>query len=104
MIAESSSFPKQVMETEWTFYSKQLQRYGLPLDNRKPITKLDWELWTASLASRPEQFQDLVHRLVSWADETSSRVPTTDYYDTGQRETNGISSPVPLLAVSSLRH
>jgi len=75
-------FPKKVMETEWTFYGKQMQRYGLPLDNRKTISKLDWEVWTATLAPKPDQFQDLIHRLVVWTDETPSRVPTTDYYDT----------------------
>jgi len=75
-------FPKRIMDMEWAFYSRQLQRYGLPLDNRKAITKLDWEVWTATLAPEPEQFRDLIHRLVVWADETPSRVPTTDYYDT----------------------
>jgi hypothetical protein len=75
-------FPKLVREREWTFYTKQLRPNGLPLDNRKTITKLDWEIWTASLSSDPSQFQDLVHRLVMWADTTPSRVPTTDYYDT----------------------
>ena len=70
------------MDTEWVFYSKQLQHYGLPLDNRKATTKLDWEVWTATLSLKPEQFQDLIHRLVVWTDETPSRVPTTDYYDT----------------------
>ena len=75
-------FSNKVMETEWAFYTKQMQHYGLPLDNRKPITKLDWEVWTATLAPKPDQFHDLVHRLVVWADETPSRVPTTDYYDT----------------------
>ncbi|QHS52941.1 glutaminase family protein [Edaphobacter sp. 12200R-103] len=75
-------FPKRVMQTEWSFYSKHMEKYGLPLDNRKTITKLDWEVWTASLASTPEQYQDLIHRLVVWADETPSRVPTTDWYDT----------------------
>ena len=75
-------FPKRVMETEWTFYGKQMQRYGLPLDNRKTITKIDWEVWSATLAPKPDQFRDLLHRLVIWSDETPSRVPTTDYYDT----------------------
>jgi hypothetical protein len=75
-------FPKRVMETEWAFYTKQLKRYGLPLDNRKTITKLDWEVWTATLAPAPDQFEDLIHRLVVWSDETPSRVPTTDFYDT----------------------
>ena len=75
-------FPKKVMQTEWEFYTRQMQKYGLPLDNRQTFTKLDWQIWTASLAARPEQYQDLVHRLVVWTDETPSRVPTTDWYDT----------------------
>jgi hypothetical protein len=75
-------FPKKVMQTEWDFYATKIQRYGLPLDSRKTITKLDWEVWTATLAPKQEEFQDMMHRLVTWTDETPSRVPTTDYYDT----------------------
>jgi hypothetical protein len=75
-------FSKKVMQTEWNFYATQMQRYGLPLDGRKTITKLDWEVWTATLAPRHEEFEDMIHRLVNWTDETPSRVPTTDYYDT----------------------
>jgi hypothetical protein len=59
-----------------------MQPYGLPLDNRKSITKLDWEVWTGTLTSNPNQFHDLIHLLTIWADTTTSRVPTTDYYDT----------------------
>jgi Glutaminase A six helical-hairpin domain/Domain of unknown function (DUF5127)/Domain of unknown function (DUF4964) len=75
-------FPAKIMQTEWAFYSKQMQPYGLPLDDRKTITKLDWEVWTATLTDNPQQFQDLLHRLVTWTDATPSRVPTTDFYDT----------------------
>jgi hypothetical protein len=75
-------FPAKIKQIEWAFYSKQMQPYGLPLDNRKTITKLDWEVWTATLTDNPQQFQDLLHRLVTWADTTPSRVPTTDFYDT----------------------
>jgi Domain of unknown function (DUF4965)/Domain of unknown function (DUF5127)/Domain of unknown function (DUF1793)/Domain of unknown function (DUF4964) len=75
-------FPAKVMQTEWTFYAKQVQPFGLPLDNRKSFTKLDWEVWTAALSSDPRQFQDLIHRMATWADTTPSRVPTTDWYDT----------------------
>jgi hypothetical protein len=75
-------FPPKIKQIEWAFYSKQMEPYGLPLDNRKTITKLDWEVWTATLTDDPQQFQDFVHRLVRWADATPSRVPTTDFYDT----------------------
>lgn len=74
-------FPKSVRETEWTFYRTQRKQYGLPLDNRKSLTKLDWEVWTATLADDPKDSADMMHRLVVWADATVSRVPTTDWYD-----------------------
>jgi Domain of unknown function (DUF4965)/Domain of unknown function (DUF5127)/Domain of unknown function (DUF1793)/Domain of unknown function (DUF4964) len=75
-------FPAKIMQVEWAYYSKKMEPYGLPLDNRKTITKLDWEVWTATLSDDPAQFRDLLHRLVKWADSTPSRVPTTDFYDT----------------------
>jgi hypothetical protein len=75
-------FPKKVAQTDWQFYAKHMQPYGLPLDSRKTLTKLDWQVWTATLTSDPAQYNDLIHRLVVWADATPSRVPTTDFYDT----------------------
>jgi hypothetical protein len=75
-------FPTSVVKKEWDFYPTQMKPYGLPLDNRKTITKLDWEVWTASLSTNPQQFSNLVRDLVRWTDESSSRVPLTDYYDT----------------------
>jgi hypothetical protein len=75
-------FPNAVANTEWAFYPKQFRTYGLPLDNRKTITKLDWEFWTATLAADSRQFDDLAHIVVLWSDHSSSRVPLTDYYDT----------------------
>jgi hypothetical protein len=81
-------FPNSVAETEWAFYAKHMNGYGLPLDNRKTYTKLDWEVWTASLTRNPAQSAELIHRLVVWMDSTPSRVPTTDWYDTvsGKRQ------------------
>ena len=75
-------FSPKVMQTEWKFYAQQMKLYGLPLDSRKTISKLDWEVWTATLAPESSEYKDLIHRLVVWSNETSSRVPTTDFYDT----------------------
>jgi hypothetical protein len=75
-------FPKRVRETEMSFYMTKLNRYGLPLDNRADYTKLDWSLWTATLASDPKQFNEIVDRIYLWINEGPSRVPLTDWYDT----------------------
>lgn len=75
-------FPAGLRKTLWAYYGTQMKPYGLPLDNRKPIGKIDWELWTATLTTDRAQFDDLLKRLVTWSDETQSRVPLTDFYDT----------------------
>ena len=75
-------FPKRVRETEMSFYMTKLNRYGLPLDNRADYTKLDWSLWTATLASDPKQFNEIMDRIYVWINEGPSRVPLTDWYDT----------------------
>ena len=74
--------PDEVIETEWAYYRGKINQYGLPLDSRKNYTKLDWEMWTATMAPRQEDFQLLVDTLAKWANETSTRVPLTDWYDT----------------------
>jgi len=75
-------FPPSVAATAVAYYRQHLNRYGLPLDNRATYTKLDWTLWTATLASRPEDFQALVHPVFEFLDQSPSRVPMTDWYDT----------------------
>lgn len=75
-------FPKNVRETEVAFYIKKINRYGLPLDSRADYTKLDWSIWTATLASTPEQFNSIVDPIYRWVNETPTRVPLTDWYDT----------------------
>jgi Domain of unknown function (DUF1793)/Domain of unknown function (DUF4965) len=75
-------FPPRVRQTELAFYVQHLNRYGLPLDNRADYTKLDWELWTATLADSAKQFDALIMPIAKWVNETPSRVPLTDWYDT----------------------
>jgi hypothetical protein len=85
-------FPASVHENEIAFYLKHLNRYGLPLDSRKDYTKLDWELWTATLADKPEEFQQFMTPLAQWVNETPSRVPLTDWYDTKTGEQEGFQA------------
>jgi hypothetical protein len=75
-------FPADVRSREIAFYLKHLNQYGLPLDNRATYTKLDWELWTATLADNPGDFQTIVHTVFEFLNNTPDRVPMTDWYDT----------------------
>jgi hypothetical protein len=77
-----SLFPKNVRDSEIAFYQTKLNKYGLPLDSRKDYTKLDWTMWTATLADSTAAFNALVDPMYLWANETTSRVPLTDWYDT----------------------
>ena len=73
-------FPADVARREIAFHENQLNRYGLPLDNRKTYTKLDWELWTATLAESPADWEKLISPIYDWVSQSPTRVPLTDYY------------------------
>jgi Domain of unknown function (DUF4965)/Domain of unknown function (DUF1793)/Domain of unknown function (DUF5127)/Domain of unknown function (DUF4964) len=75
-------FPKSIRDTEMAYYMKKLNPYGLPLDSRADYTKLDWSLWTATLASNAEQFSAIIDSIYRWTNETPTHVPLTDWYDT----------------------
>ena len=73
-------FPAEVARKEIAFYENHLNRYGLPLDNRKTYTKLDWELWTATLAESPADWEKLISPIYDWVNQSPTRVPLTDWY------------------------
>jgi len=75
-------FDPSIAEKEIRFYRTRLNTYGLPLDNRKDYTKLDWILWTATLAGDPADFHAIIKPVFKFLDETPDRVPMTDWYDT----------------------
>ena len=75
-------FPESVRKSEITYYMTKINHYGLPLDSRADYTKLDWSLWTATLASSQKEFNSIVDPIYQWISETPSRVPLTDWYDT----------------------
>ena len=75
-------FPKSVRESELAFYKTKINKYGLPLDSRADYTKLDWSIWTATLASDPADFNAIMDPIALWINEAPTRVPLTDWYDT----------------------
>ena len=85
-------FPARIRQTEIAFYLKHLNRYGLPLDNRKDYTKLDWTIWTATLADNPADWNAIVDPIGRWINETPTRVPLTDWFDTKTGEQVGFQA------------
>lgn len=85
-------FPPQVARKDIAFYRTKLNRFGLPLDNRRDYTKLDWEFWTATLADSPSDFEVLVGPIFDWVNETPARVPLTDWYSTTTGKQEGFQA------------
>ncbi len=75
-------FPAEIARREVAFYRTHLHPFGLPLDNRANYTKLDWTVWSATLAADSSDFTTLIHPVFAFLNQTSDRVPMTDWYDT----------------------
>ena len=85
-------FPRTVAQEETAFYRTKLNPYGLPLDSRADYTKLDWEVWTATLAERPADFQAIVGPIARFLNDTPDRVPMSDWYFTSTPKQRGFQA------------
>lgn len=75
-------FPEDIIEREIPFYLLKQNKFGTPLDNRNTYTKADWLVWCASMAKTKKDFEQLITPLWDFLNESPSRVPFTDWYDT----------------------
>jgi hypothetical protein len=96
-ILDLKLFPAKVRKTELAFYLQHLNEFGLPLDNRADYTKLDWSVWTATLADtgqagEAETYNQILGRTGRWINEGPSRVPLTDWYDTKTGRQSGFQA------------
>ena len=75
-------FTQRIMDNEIKHNFMHFNKYGMPLDSRADYTKSDWLVWTASMASKKSTFTAYIEPLWVAYNESSSRVPLTDWYDT----------------------
>jgi len=75
-------FSNETMNKEINYYLTKQNTYGLPLDNRKDYTKSDWIVWSASMSPDKVTFGKFIDPLYKYINETTSRVPISDWHDT----------------------
>ncbi len=78
----SGLFGQEFMDAEIADNMKHFNEYGMPLDSRADYTKSDWLVWTASMSSSKEIFEEFIAPLWKAYNDSPSRVPMTDWYDT----------------------
>lgn len=97
------------------YMANKMQKYGLPLNSRKLYTKDDWMMflaatyYTRTAPVAPSAFTTaLFQGLFNWANETTSRVPLSDWTNTDSPSSVGfVNRPVygamyaPLLVVQA---
>ncbi len=75
-------FNDDIFETEVNYYKTKVNEYGLPLDCRSLYTKSDWQMWSTVLTNDKEYTDMIVSAMLKMLEETSDRVPFTDWYYT----------------------
>ncbi|MBD5461158.1 MAG: DUF4965 domain-containing protein [Lachnospiraceae bacterium] len=78
----SGLFSEEVYQRELAWYVGKTGAFGTPLDNRRSYTKSDWILWCAAMADSREQAASLITPVAQYLENTSTRVPFSDWYDT----------------------
>lgn len=85
-------FPQSVVDKELAFYKTKLNRYGLPLDSRENYTKLDWSLWTATMTSSRQEFEQMINPTYDFLNDVSDRNPMTDWHRTIEARQSGFQA------------
>jgi hypothetical protein len=83
-------FPTSVREKEVAYYKQKMLKYGVPLDSRTHLTKTDWSIWSATLATNKQDFEDIVSPIFDYLNETTSRDPIADSYITDNVASDGM--------------
>lgn len=79
-------FSDEVKKNEIRVYAEKMNRYGVPLDSRASFTKIDWLMWSTCIWEDKEYFHKVCEAIANMLNETTDRVPMTDWYDTKTAE------------------
>ncbi len=73
-------FKKETFKKELAKYEEKFLDYGLPLDDRSPWAKADWQIWVSSFAERSQKAR-YYSTLLKYLEESAMRVPFGDWLD-----------------------
>ncbi|KAL7814434.1 glutaminase GtaA [Trichoderma gracile] len=73
--------PQSVYDMQSNFYQTKANKYGVILDTRGTLTKTDWEMFAAAVAS-PATKAMFISLIAKWINETPTWRAFTDLYDT----------------------
>lgn len=85
-------FDNGIYENEIKTYSEKMNRYGVPLDSRSDYTKLDWMAWTTVLTDDADYRAAVYASIRRMIEETTDRVPITDWYYTSTARQRGFQN------------
>lgn len=80
-IWKTGLFSDTVYQKELSYYERQVNEFGVPLDNRADYTKSDWILWCIAMSDNAQQRNTLLAPVAHYLRTTSTRVPFSDWYD-----------------------
>src|SRR5262249_7783578 len=83
-------FPSEVAAKEVSYYKRVIQKYGVPLDSRTKLTKTDWSVWSATMATNGADFQAIVNPAYDYLNATTARVAFVDSYITNNVRSDGM--------------
>ncbi|KAI5296272.1 hypothetical protein KEM52_004751, partial [Ascosphaera acerosa] len=81
VLTKSTFVPDQVYLAQSAWYLEQLNKYGVPLDNRHTYAKSDWEFFAMAVATR-ETRSKVLESVARWVNENNVNRPLTDLYRT----------------------
>ena len=79
-------FSDEVKKNEIKVYTEKMNKYGVPLDSRADYTKIDWLMWSTRVWEDKEYFDKVCKSIVDTMNETTDRVPMSDWYFTTNAE------------------